>query len=952
MKLYPLLKTAGKSSISASLSISLVLSPLLAYGDPNTNSAQVQNAPAVEQPQVRPDDPIRRALEMAITGTAKTSRESFDVAMAYLDAADKKNAEKFLLNGASATALAGLLNPTLTRRLSDAGNHSHNTWLDASITTSNIENAINQAKQQAAIPNSTFPMDFPGAVGLPTPTNLNPVNPLGAVSSDEQIRRLMDLMNSNPELRTLLWQTAEERLQTNSFIGANPPAYLPAGVNPNGWQSVCPQGSMLCSIYAVFNAGGTDYATPMAMLKNEFYGFPLDGLAQRVIHERLLMTELAAFSGSFLKAFPTIRSMSSQTYWGQVIPDWGANGVLYFVLYSMIGRMAALYNYPLAQDEQMAIFLFLVAATGAALPMAMATKGQGLDPSMGGQPASELSLAKFGGKTLARAHMTKTSFYNLVEKILAKHPKLAAKMEAGINYFKRAKSTVVAEEKEEIAKLKRLRDEAEGKTTADPIAVDPIVKTSPLVRFTKNALGDIIPSPFPVPGPGPLPGPVPPVPNPTNPKPKGGFARQIAAMTVKGFGRAFAYREFAILVGVIANGFFRNYYIEHRRMQNEKFRAYMMGGKNKAFLKLLVLSQNPSKLVLKPVPTIPTPPTTPINPVFPPTPVLTPTTPGKADPNAPFFPFAALSSPIIQPPLEDKINATGFGGHPAQFIMNFARSLHVCSVQDINSANQKVPAIKELLNSKPSLAKLNEFDDSPDEYSYKKEFLYQNMKDIEGLFTNKVMENVAQAISEGELSPQQAKDILLVHDCRGRMNADVYNDLVKDMVSFASFSDADISSLRSADAFTRLRMGELIEQVLYLNGPPRDNVSAYTQNVQKILAIDGDAFINYFNYYESKLADSYFVADPFSQTGFRLEGKKSLAKRPESLKSANPYDLTIMDEWRPDEPQALHPIPKPITNGTNGVSNFPSGGGIFTPGGGGLGSGNFPFTASSVPYQR
>ncbi len=958
---YYFLKTSVAISLKASLCISIAFSPTLAFGasaqtnipKPEANGGQASDQQAAGQAQIRTDEPLKRALELALNGSAKTYTESFDAAMDALATGDiksadqylfiMKEAEKYLLNGVSASALAGLLSPTLTRRLINMGNKTNNNWLDTSINTSKIEQAINQAKQLTITESPPSPLDIPGGLTLPAPINLNPTNPLSPLSSEQQIQRLVDLMNSNSELRTLLWQTAEERLQTSSFIGANPPAYLPANQNSNINQGFCNQGASLCQIFNIFNAGNTDYVTPIALLKNEFYGYPLDNLAQNIIHDKLWVTELAAFAGSFLKAYPTIKNNSTPTYWGQVIPDWGANGVLFFVIYSMLGRMAALYNYPLAQDEQMAMFLFIVAATGAALPAYLATDGRILDPARSGESAVNSPFLRFGGKMMARARILKTSFASEVEKQRLKHPEINQKIKNGVDFFRRQKAILIAEENAELERLKKLAEEKPAPEAKAALA-KPSKTSKPIAKGFATPIEVNT-------GTAPIEGGVKVIES-TDAKPKGGLALQILWMTLKGTGRAITYREFAVLVGVLANGMFRNYYTEHRRMQNEKFRLYMMGGANTAFLKLLVLSQNPSKLALKIV--TPTPPInqTPGTPGFPSTPGSNPfpTSNPKSDPNGVYFPFAETIGPQNSSANQIKISSPESGGLPAKFILNYARSLHICSVHDINLANQKVNEIRKLLNSKPTLAKFNDWHEAPKDDSLIREFEIQHTKDIPGLFSSKILESLAEAVKEKEIDENQAKDILLVHDCRGRANATIHEDLIKDMVSFSSFSDADIAKLRTADAFIRLRMAELILQILYLNGPTGDKIRTYAQNVQRILAVDGVNFINYFNFYEGKLAESFFVKDPYSQTGYRLESSKQNVNRPEGLKSTNPYDLTIMDEWRPDEPQSLHPIPRPNSN-ANTNSTFP-GGGTFGQGGGSGSTGGFPFNVTIAPMVR
>ena len=918
------IKTAGMNSISISLSFVLALAPSLSYAQsPQTPD---KTAPATEATATKkPDQPIgHTAREWALNGTAKTQQKNFEIAMAYLQKGDKENAKKYLLNGISASTLAGLLNANINDQISRE-TVANGKWFEAGMSSSNIATAISQAPQLTPTntANTVAPptTDFPGIFTTPSLPSVQPQsfnsNPLGGVtSSEDQIKRLADLMNSNPELRTLLWQTAQQRLgATAGEIGVNPPAFQ-SGTQPLQSSTICNQYSLLCSAVTGGGMLNVDFSQQMAELKNRHYGAPLDSLADDVISKQTIISTLLGFTFATLKNLPAQKGPVTGSWIGQTTVDISPSLALYYTNYMMLGQLAGLYNYQLNAGNKETLALVLLSLTRVYAPIIYhGTKN--INPKLRAKMVAANPFVNMVARTFqwALKHNVKldTAFGELVKK----NPKnIGGALHGG------------------------LQSAAAGLMSA---------RVAPEERSGKAGRGNILdingnifePPPnggqFP-PGPNDPPPPGPEKP-PEDPRSKMSVFAQIALIVASAAGNsAYNFGE-AELSGIILKHIFSSAYKEDRRLESEKFRNFLYSSANTKFLKLLVLSQSPENLKLKEV--VISQPSNTTNP-----PVLfpggagvpagsqpPPGQPAKPDnkqtdnkqtnPKDENFPFMLRDE---QAQTQAQTQTRRFGGDPSTFIRNVARTMHICSFKDVDKASMAVDSVKELVKTVPSLSALNEWDEIPKTTSSILNPVYKAIEVLLPFYKNpKMRENLYESLKADSIKDADAKNILLIHDCYGRSDSQRFTELLKEMISFSNFTDSDIATLRMADPFIRLRMGEMIVQLMYLNGQPDDKTKDYFEKVKKILGLDTPAYNAYYLFYQAELVKAQFVPYTLSPTGYRLR----------NLSAQNPYDITVMDERRPDEPQVLNPISKvaPANGGAGGWGNI----------------GNDPFSPSMQP---
>ena len=930
MKLHPWLKTSGTNAICTSLAVAIALTPTLSYAQ-QTSAAQNQQSP---QQNVDPTQ-AHTALGWTLKGTARVQRENFNLAMGYLQRGkpgDIDLAQKYLLNIVGVSARSGLLDMTLSQKLDGQLTKVQKTnpnWFSDSISTSKIIDAINSAPQQTptnvATPTFLTPpvTDFPGIFSMPNTAPITPVNSIGIVSSDDQIAKLTQLMNTNPELRGLLWQTALDRLgQTGADIGVNPPAYQ-TSTTPSVTTVACGTVTTICNI---LTAGGfltKDYGPEIAALKNLNYGVPLDSMADDIIAKTVPWSTLLGAVSPVYKGYLTMPT--TQGNWGARVADWTPPFAVYVTTYSMIGRLAPLYNYPLGFDDQMAMALIIVALTGAIIPILPTKILDNPTPTAFKDFAfKKLPIVNSIVKAMTKAKEHNISLRAAFVDMLKKNPKYQVTIANGIREMSVPEEAPKAGETEKPTETKKFDPSTQA--AADPGGtIDPF-----------KPGGDVPPPVVVPPGPG--------EPKPTKPSVGNtvGNALQIGSIAMSAAKRALLNTALSSMAGYIAKTNFKAYYDESRKLQDDKFESFLYGGANTTFLKLLILSQSPGKLVLNPTPSFPTPPNTPTTPTTPTKPGTPPappaqsasqpaTTPGTGG----GFPFALTTT--TADPKNSPSKAISPGGDPATFIRTLARSLHFCSAEDIKNARALLPTVESLISSKPMLTKMNSWDEMPPEDSHSG-ILHAYWQTLKNLGTSAASlvglnhyfrhpnfwPNLSSAVAGKDINMSQANDILLVRDCIGQTKTTAYDAMIKEMITFSSFSESNITTLRSADVFVRLRMGELIEQLIWLNGAPDDDVKDYFKVVQKILAIDSPAFINYFNFYEGSLAKSYFKEDAFARVGYRLA----------NIRYMNLYDPSVLNALRPDAPASLSPLTKQTTvvspNGTDGIWPIGNPGGVNT----------------------
>ncbi len=945
MKRPTWIKATSKNSLSMSLSFVIALAPTISYAA-DAPAAPVAPAAAASAPP--PPQPITRsAREWALMGTAATQRRNFEIAMFYLEKGDKVNAKKYLMNGVSASVLQGLVNTNVSQQLSGTTTKNPN-WFDSGMKSSSILDAINGAPQLPPTDKggtlAPAVTDFPGIFTTPNLPTLQATNPManpmsGVSSSDEQVKKLTDLMNTNPELRSLLWQTAQQRLgATAGEIFVNPAAYTP------GTQSV--PGAALCNPYQVkalcslVTGGGVlnaDFSYIMGEKKNKHYGVPIDELADAVIRAQTYIAVAVGFTFTTLKNLPAAKGPVNGTWIGQTTVDITPSLALYYANIMMMGELAGIYNYPLNIGNKEALALVLLSLTRVVAP-----------------------LIYHGKKNITPATMAR---------IVAAHP-IVNGVTAVVNFARRHNMSL----DKALGEYSRRNPRGGGDALKAGIQISSIaglpgVMVEPSERGAKAdlAVPEGIASNLPRNANGGQPGLAEPAPAepaatdlPKDPKKNKSRAAQIA-LIVGGAVLNTTYNLAEVtLAAQIMKYMFKSSYMEERRIESAKFRKFLLSSASTKFLKLLILSQSPDSLKLKDVSSTPvTPVGLPGGPiVWPGTtgtagnvpvpaavpgsapapnangaqktgPTAPPVQPSKTDPNGEDFPFALVS--------EQTQKKTGrFGGTPALFINNLARSMHICSDQQVDQAAAAIAPVTELIKGIPQLSVYNDWDEAPKAKTGLVPEIYKAVANLIPFYKNpKFQENLYESLKADLLKEEDLKNILLLHDCYGRPDTDRHADLLKEMLSFSNFSDGDIAVLRMADPFIRLRMGELIIQLIYLNGRPSEKTIEYFEKVKKILGLDSTAYNAYYWFYQSELVKAMYVPYVLSPTGYRLR----------NLAAQNPYDITLMDESRPDEPQALNPVTRsaPNTNGagnwgTGGIGNDPFG---QQPGGGGNG---FPFS--------
>ena len=919
MKLRLKLKTTMSHSIRLGLAFTLSFSPSL-------YAADQASAPVTTDDKTQKVAPTKQltAVEWALNGTAETQSRNFQVALKLLAQNKPEDAKKYLLNGISASSMANFLTSDINAQVFGAVKSNPKWMADAGLTTSKIDEAIAQSSQQLpvfkdAAPTTTNPatIDYPGIFATP--------NISGVYSGDEQIQKLSALMNTNPDLRTLLWQTAQTRLMDVAApdLGVNPPSYLPG-------TSILPSSAM-CNLYSplcAFMSGGgilsVDFSQDMQYLKDQHYGVPLDQLANQIITKQTYIGTGLGMVTRLLKDLPTTTGPVSGTWIGQTAVDISPSLALYYTTYMMVGQLAGLYNYPLNTGNKESLALVALALARVVTPTIYYGKknkkgGGGGAP---GQQAMKDPMVKLVAKALVYARTHNQSIDKVLTKMGQKHPNVLQSLRESMKTYGVPIPNV------------KVSDEHASKKPANNL-VDP-----------NNPNGNLFPDGPVVPPQQPV-GDFPPQDptNPTNPtdptKPpedpslsKKSVAVQIGLILLSTLkNTTYNYLE-AETVGQVTKALFKNAYDESRRLESENFKNFLLSSANTKFLKLLVLSQSPDSLQLSPVnapstspivfPTTPnptTPVTTPGTPVAT-KPTTTPTGPTNptgtpANPNPQYFPFAAMGTvPATGTSNAKSANRMRFGGEPYKFILNLARNMKICSIKNVEDADAAISVVTDLIKKHPELSKFDNWNESPqDSQPGIISAAFQPVAHLIPFYKNSALkENLYDALHAHTINQKDVENILLLHDCYGRPDTDRFTDLLNEMISFSNFSDSDIGILRMVPPYSRLRMGETILQLMYLNGEPNEQSIRYFDKVLKILALDNKAYVAYFGFYEAELKKAMYVPYTFSPTGYRLR----------SLHATNPYDVTVMDEKRPDEPQAMAPVLHSAPNNTNGINSWGS----------------------------
>lgn len=411
-------------------------------------------------------------------------------------------------------------------------------------------------------------------------------------------------------------------------------------------------------------------------------------------------------------------------------------------------------------------------------------------------------------------------------------------------------------------------------------------------------------------------------------------------MAVNGAVTTFNYWAYSYFV----NAIFKAAYNRKQQIQSERFRTLISGSNKLNFLKLMALSLRPGQLT---VPTVNTPSPAPTKPGSTP---QNPTNPSAhtTKTTSDEFSFKKVLNNIISPKkpelkFEDELT----GGDQRLFISNLAQSLHICSAHEVENANligkfikaNKVEQTQNFSNSETqAIAQVNKLmHEHPELVGWLKSKNPVNTKNPSAIreMGTDLLENITSATgqafgiqikpddmagslfklyAQNKISEDQIRIILLMHNCYKRPDSWVYNSLQEELISFNALSDASLAELRVEDAHIRLRMAELIYQFIYLNGEPLDDQKEYFQKVLNILNLDPATYNPYFHFYSATLSQNLFTPYVLSPTGYTLRTRKSIYKSGLSrnyLSALEPYDSSILDSFRPDEPAALNPYLRP-----------------------------------------
>jgi len=887
---------------------------------------------------------LKSPARSQLAQSAENQKKYLEAALFYLQQKDNLKAYQYVL-GAADSGNKGVLSAINTYN-----DYAKRMMLAAASDNRQIADAINTAPQlnpTAAPPTGPKLIpDIPVITPFPTTPATNDIGGNGVglpsiVSADDQVQKLNDLLKQHPELRDFLWKVANERLGiAASDIGMNPNYYLTPS-NPSVNHSLCNTYMPICSVLISGGVLDHDYVTPILHSKDLNYGIPLSIQAQTIIGDSTGLAIASGLAGPFISA--VTGKTPIQGSWNQIIIDISSRIAMYYSTYGMVARLAALYNVQLDAFDKESLALLCLALSRVYFPVIDA--GKATPRTLRAIAASPLmqkvlrAVARRKGKTdspeLAAA-LNNSTF-------------LKAETELGPVIGTNGPNRIHSEDAAK--KLNKM---------ADPI--DPSVIDAGGVDPLPNLPGEGLLPPGGIVGPGSginpgggIPGPgapgdgKPPAPPPEEPGSgkvgRGARLLQLGTLAIQA-AKDVSYQVAATqLSGQILNMIFSYSYNRDRQLQDNKFRRYLLSGANTSFLKLLILSQNPKALVIKDAGTPTTPP--------PGTPPTTPPTPPKTNPQPGPGPIGTTPPTPTSPP---KFTATGdfrfihkdeppIGGDPVEFIKNLARTLHYCSAQDVANAERSAQELNVLVKKHPELNTWSSQAEPPEKGIL--DFLTHFFK------TPALHETIRQLRDENKLSEDQVRGILLTHDCYQRKDTARYDELMLEMITFANFSDADVANLRNADTYIRLRMAEVIQQLIYLNGMPKDDTTAYFDKVLTILALNAPSYRPYFGFYQAELNDHKFEPYILSPTGYRLQDRPS----------DSPYDVTSMERYRPEEPQIMHPVEKPTPVNNSGYSiggGWNSGiGGLggnpgivdpgFGPGGGGIGGGGIG-TGGGIPF--